>query len=147
MAAVALMDARSIAATAANNGKLTSAEEYAEAFGDVPEYHFDESPYKARVYYGFGKADTKKELVYGPNIKDWPTLPKLGENVLLKVCSKILDPVTTTDELIPSWGNVLLPVQPSGPGRIHPEPPGSGLCGSHQGCEGSGSGPGSLSRM
>ena len=54
------------------------------------------------MYYGFGKADTKKELVYGPNIKDWPTLPKLGENVLLKVCSKILDPVTTTDELIPS---------------------------------------------
>ena len=102
MAAVALMDARSIAATAANNGRLTSAEEYADAFGDVPEYHFDESPYKARVYYGFGKADTKKELVYGPNIKDWPTLPKLGENVLLKVCSKILDPVTTTDELIPS---------------------------------------------
>ena len=91
-----------MAAVAANNGRLTSAEEYAEAFGDVPEYHFDESPYKARVYYGFGKADTKKELVYGPNIKDWPTLPSLGENILLKVCSKILDPVTTTDELIPS---------------------------------------------
>lgn len=102
MAAVALMDARSIAATAANNGRLTSAEEYADAFGNVPAYHFDERPYKARVFYGFGKADTKKELVYGPNIKDWPKLPALGDNILLKVCSKILDPVTTTDELIPS---------------------------------------------
>ena len=102
MSAVALMDARSIAATAANNGRLTSAEAYADVFGNVPAYHFDESPYKARVYYGFGKADKQKELVYGPNIKDWPTLPALGENILLKVCSKILDPVTTTDELIPS---------------------------------------------
>ncbi len=102
MAAVALMDARSIAATAANNGLLTSAEEYPEAFGEVPAYHFDDSSYKARVYNGFGKAEPEKQLFYGPNIKDWPELPPLGENILLKVCSKILDPVTTTDELIPS---------------------------------------------
>ena len=102
MSAVALMDARSIAATAANGGLLTSAEQYADAFGNVPAYHFDESPYKARVYNGFGKADLSKDLFYGPNIKDWPERPALQENILLKVCSKILDEVTTTDELIPS---------------------------------------------
>ena len=102
MSAVALMDARSIAATAANGGLLTSAERYADAFGSVPAYRFDESPYKARVYNGFGKADLSKDLFYGPNIKDWPERPALQENILLKVCSKILDEVTTTDELIPS---------------------------------------------
>ena len=102
MAAVALMDARSIAATAANGGLLTSAEQYADTFGNVPPYQFDESPYKARVYNGFGKADLSKDLFYGPNIKDWPERPALRENILLKVCSKILDEVTTTDELIPS---------------------------------------------
>ena len=102
MSAVALMDARSIAATAVNGGLLTSAERYADAFGDVPAYHFDESPYKARVYNGFGKADLSENLFYGPNIKDWPERPALQENILLKVCSKILDEVTTTDELIPS---------------------------------------------
>ena len=102
MSAVALMDARSIAATAANGGLLTSAEQYADAFGKVPAYHFDRKPYDARVYNGFGKADPEKELFYGPNIKDWPERPALGENILLKVCSKILDEVTTTDELIPS---------------------------------------------
>ena len=102
MAAAALMDARSIAATAFNGGLLTSAEQYADAFGNVPAYHFDERPYKARVYNGFGKADLSKELFYGPNIKDWPERSALQENILLKVCSKILDEVTTTDELIPS---------------------------------------------
>ena len=102
MSAVALMDARSIAATAVNGGLLTSAERYTDAFGDVPAYHFDESPYKARVYNGFGKADLSENLFYGPNIKDWPERPALQENILLKVCSKILDEVTTTDELIPS---------------------------------------------
>ena len=102
MSAVALMDARSIAATAVNGGLLTSAERYADAFGDVPEYRFDERPYQARVYNGFGKADLSKDLFYGPNIKDWPERPALQENILLKVCSKILDEVTTTDELIPS---------------------------------------------
>lgn len=101
MSAVALMDARSIAATAANGGILTSAESM-DCWGDVPEYSFDKSIYDKRVYYGYKKGDEKKELVYGPNIKDWPKMSPLTDNILLKVCSKILDPVTTTDELIPS---------------------------------------------
>ena len=101
LSAVALMDARSIAATAANGGILTSAEAL-DCWGDVPEYHFDDSSYKARCYYGFGKADTQEDLVEGPNIKPWPQMSPLTENIVLKVCSKILDPVTTTDELIPS---------------------------------------------
>ena len=102
MSAVALMDARSIAATAANGGILTSAERYADRFGKVPDYRFDPSAYQARVYQGFRKAEPQAALVYGPNIKDWPELPPLGEHIMLRVCSKILDPVTTTDELIPS---------------------------------------------
>ena len=101
MSAVALMDARSIAATAANGGILTSAETM-DCWGDVPEYSFDSSVYDKRVYYGYGKGDAEKALVYGPNIKDWPAMSPLTDNILLKVCSKILDPVTTTDELIPS---------------------------------------------
>ena len=101
MSAVALMDARSIAATAANGGILTSAETM-DCWGDVPEYSFDSSVYDKRVYYGYGKGDAEKSLVYGPNIKDWPAMSPLTDNILLKVCSKILDPVTTTDELIPS---------------------------------------------
>ncbi|MGN0373496.1 MAG: hydratase [Enterocloster sp.] len=101
MSAVALMDARSIAATAANGGVLTSAAEY-DCWNNVPEYSFDKTVYDKRVYQGFGKSDTEKELVYGPNIKDWPEMSALTDNILLKVCSKILDEVTTTDELIPS---------------------------------------------
>ena len=101
MSAVALMDARSIAATAANGGILTSAEAL-DCWGDVPEYEFDPSVYNKRVYYGFQKGDEEKSLVYGPNIKDWPEMSELTDNILLKVCSKIMDPVTTTDELIPS---------------------------------------------
>ena len=101
MAAVALMDARSIAATAANGGKLTSAWEL-DCWNDIPEYDFDDKSYKNRVYQGFGKAEEEKSLVYGPNIKDWPEMSPLTDNILLKVCSKIMDPVTTTDELIPS---------------------------------------------
>ncbi len=100
MAAVALMDARSIAATAANGGILTSAEAF-DGWGGAPEYSFDPSVYQKRVYDGFGRP-TGGELVYGPNIRDWPAMSALTENILLKVCSKILDPVTTTDELIPS---------------------------------------------
>ena len=100
MAAVALMDARSIAATAANGGVLTSAEEL-DCWGNVPEYHFDKGVYEKRVYQGYTKA-TGEDLVYGPNIKDWPEMSPLADNILLKVCSKIMDPVTTTDELIPS---------------------------------------------
>ena len=101
MAAVALMDARSIAATAANGGRLTSAWEM-EGWDQVPEYEFDDTSYKNRVYMGYEKGDTASDLIYGPNIKDWPEMSPLTENVLLKVCSKIMDPVTTTDELIPS---------------------------------------------
>ncbi len=101
MSAVALMDARSIAATAANGGILTSAESL-NCWGDVPEYEFDDTVYKNRVYVGYGKAETDKDLIYGPNIKDWPEMSALTDNILLKVCSKIMDPVTTTDELIPS---------------------------------------------
>ena len=101
LSAVALMDARSIAATAANGGILTSAEKYADDYV-VPEYHFDDSPYRARVYNGFGKGDPEDKLVYGPNIKDWPEQEALADHILLRVCSKIMDKVTTTDELIPS---------------------------------------------
>ena len=101
MSAVALMDARSIAATAANGGILSSAETL-DCWGDVPEYSFDKTVYDKRVYYGYEKGDENKSLVYGPNIKDWPEMSPLTDNILLKVCSKILDPVTTTDELIPS---------------------------------------------
>ena len=101
MSAVALMDARSIAATAANGGILTSAETL-DCWGDVPEYTFDKTVYEKRVYYGYQKGDEEISLVYGPNIKDWPEMSPLTDNILLKVCSKILDPVTTTDELIPS---------------------------------------------
>ena len=101
MAAVALMDARSIAATAANGGRLTSAWEM-DCWGNVPAYEFDGTSYKNRVYMGWGKGSPEKELVYGPNIKDWPSMSPLTDNILLRVCSKIMDPVTTTDELIPS---------------------------------------------
>ncbi len=101
MSAVALMDARSIAATAANGGKLTSAETL-DCWGDIPEYNYDDKAYKARVYNGWTKAEDSAELRFGPNIKDWPEMEELSENILLKVSSKILDEVTTTDELIPS---------------------------------------------
>ncbi len=101
MSAVALMDARSIAATAANGGILTAATEVADGY-QVPEYHFDDTVYKNRVYQGFGAGEGTKDLIYGPNIKDWPEMTALTDNILLKVCSKIMDAVTTTDELIPS---------------------------------------------
>ena len=101
MSAVALMDARSIAATAANGGILTPATAVVDDY-KVPEYSFDDSVYRARVYQGYQKADENASLVYGPNIKDWPEMSPLTDNILLKVCSKIMDPVTTTDELIPS---------------------------------------------
>ena len=101
MSAVALMDARSIAATALNGGILTSAEEVYKEH-QVPEYKFDETSYENRVFYGFEKGYFESELKYGPNIKDWPEMRNLADNILLKVCSKIMDPVTTTDELIPS---------------------------------------------
>ena len=101
MSAVALMDARSIAATAANGGILTSAEEL-DGWGNIPEYNYDDRSYQSRVYWGYGKADADKDLRFGPNIKDWPEMEPLADDILLKISSKILDDVTTTDELIPS---------------------------------------------
>ena len=98
---VALMDARSIAATAANGGRLTPATTMAERLHEAP-YRFDRSPYDARVYRGVGHPLPDEALVYGPNIKPWPEIPPMPENRLLFVASVITDPVTTTDELIPS---------------------------------------------
>ena len=100
---VALMDARSIAVTAAAGGVLTAATDLpAETWDEHVAYHFDASAYEHRVYQGFGRGDAEGELVYGPNIKDWPEMEPLAENILLRVASKIMDDVTTTDELIPS---------------------------------------------
>lgn len=101
MAAVALMDARSIAATAANGGVLTSAQAL-DCWGDVPDHEFDRTVYQKRVYFGWGRPVAEEKLVCGPNIKDWPEMGGLTEHILLKVCARIMDPVTTTDELIPS---------------------------------------------
>ncbi|HBM79628.1 MAG TPA: hydratase, partial [Clostridiaceae bacterium] len=95
---VALMDARSIAATAINKGRLTAATEI-DATYKKPKYYFDKSIYDKRVFNGFGKADPNVELKFGPNIKDWPDIPSLTDDLLLKVISYITDPVTTTDEL------------------------------------------------
>ncbi|MBO4325257.1 MAG: hydratase [Lachnospiraceae bacterium] len=98
---VALMDARSIAATAANGGIITAA---TDIDYEVPahEYHFDKTVYRNRLYYGFGKADPNAELILGPNITDWPKMEALTDNMLVKLAAVIRDPVTTTDELIPS---------------------------------------------
>ena len=101
IASVALMDSRSIAATAFAGGYLTSAEECPVEF-EIPEYHFNGKIYENIVYNGFGKAMPETEIVYGPSIKDWPEMTALTENLLLKVASVIRDEVTTTDELIPS---------------------------------------------
>ena len=101
MAGVALMDARSIAATARNGGRLTAATELDVDY-HVPAYHFDAGIYEKRVYNGWGRSEPETELKFGPNIKDWPAMPELSEDLLLKVVSHITDPVTTTDELIPS---------------------------------------------
>ena len=101
LASVALMDARSIAATAANGGRITAADELGYEY-ECPEYVYDSIAYEQRVYQGYKKEDPNEELVCGPNIKDWPELPELNEHMLLKVCAYITDPVTTTDELIPS---------------------------------------------
>lgn len=101
IASVALMDARSIAATAVNKGYLTPANEIDVDFSK-PKYYFNKSVYENRVYQGFGKADNSVELKFGPNITDWPEMSSLTDNMILKVVSVINDPVTTTDELIPS---------------------------------------------
>ena len=101
IASVALMDARSIAATAANKGYLTAATDVDVNF-TKPKYFFDKNIYENRVYNGVGKADPSVEIKFGPNIVDWPEMFPLTDNVLLKTVSMIHDPVTTTDELIPS---------------------------------------------
>ncbi len=101
LAAVALMDARSIAATALNGGLLTAATEVAVS-QEPPAYRFNRKVYENRVYNGFGQARRENPLVFGPNIADWPEMTPLPEHLLLKVAAMIHDPVTTTDELIPS---------------------------------------------
>ena len=102
ISSVALMDARSIAATAANKGFLTSAADVMDREYKAPKYHFDKSIYANRVFDSKGVADPSVEIQFGPNIKDWPAMSALPENLVLKVVSEIHDPVTTTDELIPS---------------------------------------------
>ena len=101
ISSVALMDARSIAATAANKGYLTPATDLDVEYSS-PKYHFDSSIYANRVFDSHGKAEPEVEIQFGPNIKDWPKMAELPQNLLLKVVSEIHDPVTTTDELIPS---------------------------------------------
>ena len=100
-ASVALMDARSIAATAKNGGILTAATDLNVSY-TPSSYKFDDTVYRNRVYKGFGKANPEEELRFGPNIKDWPEMPALSDDLILRVASVIKDPVTTTDELIPS---------------------------------------------
>ena len=101
MAAAALMDSRSIAATAANGGILTAASELDIEYTE-PVYDFDGGIYEKRVYNGWGSPEPEHELRFGPNIKDWPAMPSMSDDMLVKICSYIDDPVTTTDELIPS---------------------------------------------
>ena len=131
MAAVALMDARSIAATAANGGKLTPATAVADGARRLPMSSTARCTKTASTR-GYGKGDREKRLVYGPNIKDWPEMSPLTDNILLKVCSKIMDAVTTTDELIP-------PVRPRptapipGAGGVYSVQERPGLCGPLQG--------------
>ncbi|MCQ2496088.1 MAG: hydratase [Lachnospiraceae bacterium] len=102
ISSVALMDAKSIAATAANKGFLTGADELEGVKLSKPKYFFDKSIYDKRVLDCVGKADKNAEIHFGPNIKDWPAMKELSDNLLVKVVSEIHDPVTTTDELIPS---------------------------------------------
>jgi aconitate hydratase len=101
IALVALMDARSIAATAANGGVITAATDINYDV-EYKEYEFDPRVYQKRIYNGYGKADASVELRYGPNIKDWPKMYQMEDNMLLELAAVIHDPVTTTDELIPS---------------------------------------------
>ena len=101
ISSVALMDARSIAATAANKGFLTAATDFDKDYSNK-KYFFDKTIYETRVYDSKGVAHPEQEIQFGPNIKDWPQMESLGDNLLVKVVSEIHDPVTTTDELIPS---------------------------------------------
>ena len=124
IASVALMDARSIAATAANQGRLTAATEFDGPIGKY-QYHFDSKIYQNRVFDSHGVADPSVEIHFGPNIKDWPTMCALPENLVLQVVSEIHDPVTTTDELIPSGETSF---QSPWTGRVYSVPQGSCLC-------------------
>ena len=144
IAAVALMDARSIAATARNGGVLTAATDidYDEPTAEEMTYHFDGVVYEKRCYEGFGKADPTAELRYGPNIKDWPKMPKLEEDLLVKLCAVIRDPVTTTDELIPSGETSSYRSNPIGLSEFALSPPGAGVRGPQQGRPRHGGGPG-----
>ena len=101
LAGVALMDARSIAATAANGGIITAATDVDYDYTPIP-YEFDKTAYSHRLYYGFGKAQKDEKLILGPNITDWPKMQPLADNLLVRLAAVIRDPVTTTDELIPS---------------------------------------------
>ena len=101
LAGVALMDSRSIAATAANGGVITAATDIEYNF-EPKEYKFDKTVYENRLYYGYGKADKNEKLILGPNITDWPKMYALADNLLVKLAAVIRDDVTTTDELIPS---------------------------------------------
>ena len=101
ISSVALMDTRSIAATAANKGFLTAATDFDKDYSNK-KYFFDKTIYETRVYDSKGVAHPEQEIQFGPNIKDWPQMEALGDNLLVKVVSEIHDPVTTTDELIPS---------------------------------------------
>ena len=101
LSVVALMDARSIAATAANQGRITAASDLEIEYRPT-EYHYDARIYQKRVYNGWGRAELEYPLQFGPNIKDWPELPPMSEDILLKICAYLTTPVTTTDELIPS---------------------------------------------
>ena len=141
ISSVALMDARSIAATAANGGVLTPATEYAGTYSR-PAYFFDQEIYRNRVLDKSASPEADAELVYGPNIKDWPKMPALTENLLLKVVSEIHDPVTTTDELIPSGETSSYR---SNPLKL-PVPQGSGLRRPGTGGAGRGNGPRSRRR-
>ena len=120
IASVALMDARSIAATAANKGYLTAATDLDVEYTG-PTYHFDSNIYANRVFDSHGVADPGEEIHFGPNIKDWPKMSALPENMILKVVSEIHDPVTTTDELIPSGETSSYRSNPLGLAEFTPE--------------------------
>ena len=117
IASVALMDARSIAATAANKGFLTPATDMDVEYKGQ-KYHFDQKIYANRVFDSHGVADPDTEIKFGPNIKDWPAMSALPENLVLKVVSEIHDPVTTTDELIPSGETSSYQIQSTWTGRV-----------------------------
>ena len=123
------MDARSIAATAANGGYLTAASELTDVEYTVPDYHFEQGVYDKRVYNGWGHPEPDYALKFGPNIKDWPEQPALTDDLLVKIVSYITDPVTTTDELIPSGETSSFR---SNPLRLAEEAGLRARCGQHQ---------------